>query len=57
VPKVAFNSPRLGTWFNERSFLRPKRLIYFFMNNIINLKGNCVLRTLKLFFGREAVNS
>ena len=24
-----------------------RRLIYFFMNNIFNLKGNCELRTLK----------
>ena len=34
----------------RRSVLGPKRLIYFFMNNIINLKGNCVLRTLKNSF-------
>ena len=34
----------------SRSVLGPKRLIYFFMNNIINLKGNCVLRTLKNSF-------
>jgi hypothetical protein len=33
-----------------RSALGPKRLIYFFMNNIFNLKGNCVLRTLKNSF-------
>ena len=34
----------------QRSVLGPKRLIYFFMNNIFNLKGNCVLRTLKNSF-------
>ena len=34
----------------ERSVLGPKRLIYFFMNNIFNLEGNCVLRTLKYSF-------
>ncbi len=32
---------------NRRSVLGPKRLIYFVLNNIFNLKGNCVLRTLK----------
>ena len=34
----------------KRSVLGPKRLIYFFMNNIFNLKRNCVLRTLKNSF-------
>ena len=34
----------------KRSVLGPKRLIYFFMNNIFNLKGSCVLRTLKNSF-------
>ena len=34
----------------KQSVLGPKRLIYFFMNNIFNLKGNCVLRTLKNSF-------
>ena len=34
----------------QRSVLGAKRLIYFFMNNIFNLKGNCVLRTLKNSF-------
>ena len=33
--------------YEVRSVLGPKRLIYFFMNNKFNLKGNCVLRTLK----------
>ena len=32
------------------SVLGPKRLIYIFLNNIINLKGKCVLRTLKNSF-------
>ena len=36
--------------FIKRSVLGPKRLIYFFMNNIFNLKRNCVLRTLKNSF-------
>ena len=35
---------------SPRSVLGPKRLIYFFMNNIFNLKRNCVLRTLKNSF-------
>jgi hypothetical protein len=35
---------------SKRSVLGPKRLIYFFMNNIFNLKGSCVLRTLKNSF-------
>ena len=26
----------------ERSILGPKRLLYFFLNNVFNLKGNCV---------------
>ena len=33
--------------YNKRSVLW---IIYFFMNNIFNLKGNCVLRTLKNSF-------
>ena len=35
---------------SQRSVLGPKRLIYFFINNIFNLNGNCVLRTLKNSF-------
>ncbi len=33
-----------------RSVLGPKRLIYFFLNNIFYLKRNCVLRTPKNSF-------
>ena len=32
------------------SILGPKRLLYFFLNTLFNLKGNCVFRTLKNSF-------
>ncbi len=34
----------------HKSVLGPKRLVYFFYKTIFNLKGNCVLRTLKNSF-------
>jgi hypothetical protein len=47
IQYVLFNS---ALSFVVRSVLGPKKLIYFFMNNIFNLKGSCVLCTLKKSF-------
>ena len=30
-------------------YLGPKRLLYFFLNNIFNLKGNCAKKKLRYF--------
>ena len=41
-------------WSNiKRSVLGPKRLIYFFMNNIFNLNASHAQKIASLFFGRD----